>query len=447
MRLHRAPVRVSAAVLIVLATLGGCRLFPPRQAPFDASRDLSAELPVFPGAEGFGTATPAGRGGTVYVVDTLAASGPGSLAEALTATGPRIVVFEVGGIIELANAIEITDPFLTVAGQTAPAPGITLVGSGIIVQTHDVLIQHLRVRPGDRADGRAPEDRDGIAVIGNRRGTVQVYNVVVDHCSVSWAIDEGTSTWYDGVSDVTFSNNLIAENLSESLHPEGEHSKGLLIGDHSRRISVIRNVFAHNTRRNPLLKGDTSTIVANNLIYNSGTSAIGFSDPEWSGRSIASIMGNVFVPGSDTSNAEHVWRGRETSDDIRIYLNDNLVDEASLAAFTPPADITEVEITVPPVDLTPLTLVAAADLETELIATAGAFPAERGSVDARIISAVQARGGSIIDSQSEVGGYPTFAPASRALTLPANPAADDDADGYTNMEEWIHSWSVAVEVP
>ena len=111
--------------------------------------------------------------------------------------------------------------------------------------------------------GPAAESRDGIAVLGSPAGTRDAYNVVVDHCSVSWAVDEGVSTWYVGVHDVTFSHCIVSENLSESLHPKGEHSRGLLVGDHARRISVLGNLFCHNTSRNPLLKGYTSVIVAN----------------------------------------------------------------------------------------------------------------------------------------------------------------------------------------
>jgi hypothetical protein len=441
--------RSRAIFIIILSSFVwfflGCELGPSAQDPFDPYRDLSAGLSVFPGAQGFGSDTPAGRGGKLIRVTNLNPSGPGSLSEALSFPGARTVVFEVGGIIELENNLEVIHPFLTLAGQTAPEPGITLVGAGLVVRTHDVLIQHIRVRPGDRPDGEDPENRDGISVIGDPRGETSVYNVVIDHCSVSWAIDEGMSTWYPGVSDVTFSNNIIAENLSESLHPKGEHSKGLLIGDHSRRISVLRNIFSHNMRRNPLLKGNTSSFVANNLVYNGGTQGIGFSDPEGSGVSIASIIGNVFIPGADTAGDQYVWRGRETSDGIEITLNDNLTGDSGLSPFNPPANIREVIVTDLPVDIVPLTLIPASILEGELSASAGAFPAYRDSVDRRIIHDLANRSGSIIDSQDEVGGYPAPTPTSRLLSPPENPGGDDDGDGYTNLEHWLHEYARMAE--
>lgn len=430
---------------IILLCAFSCRLFTPVQTPFDPYRDLTGELAVFPGAQGFGTSTRAGRGGAVFVVSNLNADGPGSLAAALSAEGSRTVVFEVGGIIELEESIVVSEPYLTLAGQTSPDPGITLVGAGIVIHTHDVLIQHIRVRPGDTSEGEDPENRDGISVVGDPRGETAVFNVVIDHCSVSWAIDEGMSTWYEGVRDVTFSHNIIAENLSVSLHPKGEHSKGLLIGDHSRRISVIGNIFAHNMRRNPLLKGDTSSYIANNLIYNGGTQGIGFSDGENSGSSISTIRKNVFIPGTDSAGDEYIWRGNETNDDIRLFLADNVVDAGVLVPFSPSPTIREVKVPNPPVDILPMTLLSTAVLEAELINTSGAYPSARDSIDQRIISDLSSRTGRIIDSQDEVGGYPSSTPFIRSLTLPSSPNGDSDGDGYTNLEEWLHDFARTVE--
>jgi hypothetical protein len=190
-------VRCILTLALVAPLVAGCRLLPPHQAACDAVRDLTGGLAVFPGAEGFGSTTRAGRGGDVIRVTNLSDAGPGSLRTALQREGARIVVFEVGGTIELDSPITIQQPFLSLAGQTAPDPGITLKGSGIVISTHDVLVQHIRSRPGDGSVGTAPENRDGISVVGSPDGSADVYNVVVDHCSVSWAIDEGVSTRRD----------------------------------------------------------------------------------------------------------------------------------------------------------------------------------------------------------------------------------------------------------
>ena len=114
----------------------------------------AADVPAFPGAQGWAANTPGGRGGQILRVTTLAADGPGSLAEAVNTPGPRIVVFEVGGVIDLGvQTLRITEPYLTIAGQTAPAPGITLIRGGVDIATHDVIVRHIRVRPGSTGDG------------------------------------------------------------------------------------------------------------------------------------------------------------------------------------------------------------------------------------------------------------------------------------------------------
>jgi len=438
-------VRCILTLALVAPLVAGCRMLPPHQAAFDAVRDLSGGLAVFPGAEGFGSTTRAGRGGNIIRVTNLSDSGAGSLRAALQQEGARIVVFELGGTIELDSPITVHHPFLTLAGQSAPDPGITLMGSGIVISTHDVLVQHIRSRPGDGPVGTEPENRDGISVVGSRDGSADVYNVVIDHCSISWAIDEGASTWYDGVRDVTFSNNIIAENLSESRHPKGEHSKGLLIGDHSRRISVIGNLFAHNMRRNPLLKGDTSSFVANNVIYNPGTEAIGFSDPERSGRSIATVVYNLFIPGPDTAGSEFVWRGRGTRSGIEIFLDGNKVRNGGLVEFVPPPPVASVLVSSAPVWVEPFEPIAVSQLQSVVLSGAGARPASRDSVDERIVQSVQNRTGTIIDSQNDVGGYPVSPPISVSLSIPENPHEDDDADGYTIVEEWLHSLAAGLE--
>ena len=151
-------------------------------AALPAARSPADDLLAFPGAQGAAAHTPGGRGGKILRVTTLAPSGPGSLLAALETTGPRIVVFEVGGVIDFArHEIKITKPYLTVAGQTAPSPGITLIRTGIDVTTHDVVLQHIRVRTGSAdAPKRGGWEPDAFSTQG-------AHDVIVDHCSMTWA--------------------------------------------------------------------------------------------------------------------------------------------------------------------------------------------------------------------------------------------------------------------
>lgn len=170
-------------------------------------------LAVVPGANGFGTETVAGSGRhlsppqtKIFVVDKLSDAGPGTLRECVQATMPRTCLFGVSGRIPLLTPLLAASPYLTVAGQTAPQGGILITGAGIQVKTSDVLIQHLQIRIGDSPIGPNPTSRDGIVIQEPAK------RVVLDHLSVSWAIDENLST-YGVVTDVTISNCIIAEAL------------------------------------------------------------------------------------------------------------------------------------------------------------------------------------------------------------------------------------------
>ena len=142
---------------------------------------LANAVPVLPGAIGHGISTPAGRGGAVIRVTNLEATGTGSLKACVDASGPRVCVFEVSGTITLPDDLTIRNRYLTIAGQTAPSPGITLRGAGLLVKASDVLVQHIRVRPGDATSGEPPSNRDGLKIEAPE--TAPIANIVIDHCT------------------------------------------------------------------------------------------------------------------------------------------------------------------------------------------------------------------------------------------------------------------------
>ena len=401
-------------------------------------------LAVFPGAEGFGTTTPAGRKGAVWRVTNLNDNGPGSLRAALAATGPRVVVFEVAGTITLAEEIAIASPYLTVAGQTAPSPGVTLRGAGLRITTHDVLIQHLRIRVGDDPGGVSPGNRDGLQILGSG-----AYNVVVDHVSASWGIDEVASA-YSGPRDITISSSIMSEGLSNSLHPEGEHSKGLLIGQTTRRIAVLRSLFAHNRDRNPYQKGGTTVLFVNNVVYNwGGSRAFTIDDWEATGPDSTTIVGNVYLRGMDSETGRPIKIHSTTPATSQIYVADNTLDRApappdawTLVTNDAAASVIAAQ---PPVWSAPLSVLPAGSVEAWVLGRAGARPRDRDAVDARLMGDVATGGGRIIDSPAQVGGWPSLGVVTRPLTLPPDPNGDDDGDGYTNLEEWLHALAAQLE--
>ena len=393
------------------------------QVPAPAS--AQASLPAFPGALGWASRTPGGRGGQIIRVTNLNSEGPGSLRAAIEADGPRIVVFEVGGVIDLEmQTLAIEQPFLTIAGQTAPSPGITLIRGGIDIRTHDVVIRHLRIRPG--ASGQAR--RSGWEVDGI--STVAARNVIVDHCSITWALDENLSAsgprfagesveqWRQGTSrNITFSYNLLAEGLADASHPKGEHSKGSLIHDNATGILIYRNIYAHNYERSPLLKGGVHAALVNNLIFNPGAQAIHYNlmDLEWGARphqlGELSAVGNVLRAGL-SSRDDIAFLTIGGVGDLRYHGRDNIaVDRQGrplpmLGRYTTsPARI--VEVARPVVWPAGLDVLSADRVETHLLRHAGARPWDRDAHDIRIIFDVAEGRGEIIDDEREVGGYPS----------------------------------------
>jgi len=391
------------------------------EATADKSADEAAR-PAFPGAQGFGAKTPGGRGGQVIRVTTLKARGPGSIGEALAAKGPRIVVFEVGGVIDLGGkSVTVAEPFLTIAGQTAPAPGITIIKGGMYIATHDLVIRHIRVRPGEA--GRAKKsgwEPDGISTGG-------AANVIIDHCSCTWAVDENLSAAgprFDGASpeewrlhtshNITFSNCIIAEGLSNSTHGKGEHSKGTLIHDNATAIAIIGNLYASNVDRNPLAKGGVQAAIVNNWISNPGRAAIGHGlvVQEWGEHphvaSRMAVVGNCFEYGADTRAGIAMLANRNGP--LELFMDDNLAFDRDRK----PAPMVKGEFTK--VDERPiwpegLKAMPAKDVKELVSKTAGARPWDRDAIDQRIVRAALDGKGKIINSQEEAGGYPEVAPA------------------------------------
>ncbi|ALC14005.1 pectate lyase family protein [Sphingopyxis sp. 113P3] len=392
---------------------------------------------AFPGAVGPAAATPGGRGGRIIRVTTLAPDGPGSFKAALEAKGPRIVVFEVGGVIDMGrNTLTITEPYLTIAGQTAPGPGITLIRTGIDVKTHDVIIRHLRVYTGvDAQPKRSGWEADALSTVG-------AYNVVVDHCTFLWAIDENMSAsgprfegttlaeWRKNTShNITFSNNLAAEGLANASHPKGEHSKGSLVHDNTTGIVFYRNIWAHNVERAPLVKGGAQVLMINNLIYNPGHRAVHYNlmNLEWVGHDYVtgeiSAIGNVMRGGNDTDEGlPFLMLGGDG--DLQFYGEDNIaVDRHGnpLPEFGRYGE-TRAELVRAKAPLAPVAgydILPARGVETSLLAAAGARPWARDAEEIRILFFIAEGRGDIIDDEKEVSAYPKVQPPVRAPFLEA----------------------------
>jgi hypothetical protein len=362
----------------------------------------------------------------VIYVDSLADSlDPGTLRYALSvATGPRTVIFRVSGYITLLDDIGIFDPFITIAGQTAPGGGVCVRNGSISIRTHDVIIRHLRVRPGDAAfpgeTASNPQDRDCIKIEGGN-------NIILDHCSLSWSVDENFSTWVLGgvyPHSITVQNSIIAEGLYASIHPEGNHSRGFLVGDGVTKLTSIHNFHISNNRRNPMIKGATSDIeIVNNIIYNWGPDTnspagvgVNFSDVEGSGATNAAIVNNIFGQGPNLGTSPMSFDTVNAASQILLGGNTGDMDDAAIIAAFPYV------FAAPAFDDPDLNWTAA-----QILADVGAMVPGLDAVDTRLLLEAVTNGGAIIDSPSDVGGYPTLASGT--------PYVDSDLDGMDDSWE------------
>ncbi|MBQ6882374.1 MAG: polysaccharide lyase [Alistipes sp.] len=260
-----------------------------------------AKIPAFPGAEGGGMYTPGGRGGKVFVVTSLEDRGPGTLREACEAGGARIVVFNVAGVIRLKSAIDIDAPYITIAGQTAPGDGVCVTGASVHINTHDVVIRHMRFRRG-QTDVAFRDDALGGQAVGN---------VMLDHISASWGLDENMSIYrhvYNREKDgkglklpavnVSIQNSIFAECLDMY-----NHAFGATIGGYNSTFA--RNVFACNVARNCSIGMNGSFNFINNTVFNWWNRSVDGGDH----TSYMNIINNNYKPGPITPEGKPVaWR-------------------------------------------------------------------------------------------------------------------------------------------
>ncbi|MGQ1891282.1 pectate lyase family protein [Thermophagus sp. OGC60D27] len=384
--------------------------------------------PAFPGALGAGKATTGGRGGEVVLVTNLNNSGAGSLREAVRMKGPRIVVFKVSGNIDLKSSIDIENGDITIAGHTAPGEGICLRRYPMRIRADNVIVRYLRFRPGDVEE----EEMDAFTCLNNR-------NVIIDHCSFSWGSDEVCSI-YDN-ENVTLQWCIISESLNHSIHHKGDHGFGGIWG--GKTASFIGNLLAHHTSRNPRLQGSRyhnqpdkeRAEFVNNVVYN------------WQSKTIYggeagyyNIVNNYFKPGPATeegANGEILEPYKPYGKFFlygNVFHNNELITTENSQGIDADGSVIESILSDVPYQISDYEPLSASGAYSQVLNHAGAS-LERDEVDRRIIEDVENGSASygdkgIIDSQDEVGGWPT---------LDRNAVPDDqDSDGIPDEWEEAH---------
>jgi pectate lyase len=437
---------------------------------------------AFPTAEGYGKFSKGGRGGAVYEVTNLNDSGEGSLRAAVDASEPRTVVFKVSGTIELESALLIKNPYITIAGQTAPGDGICIKKNPLVIGADHVIIRYLRVRLGNESG----DDTDAVSSRYNK-------HLILDHISASWSVDETMSIYHN--DSITVQWSIISESMHDSNHIKGAHGFGGIWG--SNYSSYHHNLLAHHGNRNPrMASGSGYTDYRNNVVYNWGyNSTYGgenqqVNNPKFAFSTI-NMVANYYKPGPATEPGELRYRlvnpnMRDTTSDFgKWYIAKNvMVGNEKVTANNwdggvqpqgGEANLKYVKLEKP-WEAMPINQQSAEEAFDLVLAQAGATLPKRDEVDTRIVH--ETKGGfttyegatyrktqpladpskksGIIDTQNDVGGWPEL------KSLPAPKDTDHDGmpdewekannlnpqnsadrnmmkDGYTMLEKYLNS--------
>lgn len=420
-----------------------------------------AQQLAFPTAEGYGKYTVGGRGGDVYEVTNLNDSGEGSLRAAVQAEGPRTVVFRVSGTIDLMSNLDISNPYITIAGQTAPGDGICIKRYPLMIRADEVIIRYIRVRLGDEKEGSSD------ALTGRYQK-----NIILDHLSVSWSGDEVLTVYH--CENVTVQWCLVSESIG------GSHRFGGIWG--SNYSTYHHNLIAHHIGRNPrFASGSGNTDYRNNVVYNWGNSSTYGGEKVQPGKpqfnfSNINVVANYYKPGPATKPGEvshcivSPWSRNGAADYGKWYVSDNVmygndkvtannwnggVQTKGGSQFDAGLKLDE------PWESMKIHQQRAEEAYDTVLEKVGAILPKRDAVDARIIEEV--RDGSatfkngLIETQSDVGGWPELksepAPVDtdhdgmpddweNANGLNPNDNSDRNVvaeDGYTMLEKYLNS--------
>lgn len=383
---------------------------------------LYAQSVAFPTAEGYGKYTSGGRGGRTITVTNVNDSGEGSLRHAIEQKGARIVVFAVDGIIELKSKLIIKNDSITIAGQTAPGDGICLKGYPFYIKANNVIVRYIRSRMGDINN-----------VEDDAMGAIGVKDLIIDHCSLSWSVDECLSVYNS--ANVTVQWCMITHSLSKSAHSKGNHGFGGIWGGEG--ATFHHNLLANHSSRNPRFASDGCSPVdfRNNVVYNWG-----FKSAYGGGRNgKINFVANYYKPGPATSDAKRGCFLDPAEDGTGAYFfdkntmegNDN-VSQNNWLGVSNNKHIKASE---------PFPFVAihedASDVAYQKVLNYAGCSFRRDSYDKRIVDEIvqnkplagETYGGGnkgIIDSQNAVGGWPNL-----RLGI-----AKKDSDGDGMPDEW-----------
>jgi pectate lyase len=433
----------------ILMLASACTFLPGCAQKTIPSASSQPTMPLaFPTAEGFGKYTTGGRGGKVFIVSNLNDDGEGSLRKAVTAKGPRIVVFSVSGTIHLLSSLSIKSD-VTIAGQTAPGDGICLADYPVSLGGNNIIIRYLRFRMGDKNQNGGMVDKAGA---DDAFGGVRRNNIMIDHCSMSWSTDEVCSIYAGDSTSVQW--NLISEPLNYSYHFETgdkdfeRHGYGGIWG--GKHATFHHNLIAHCNSRTPRWDGirnspQENCDFVNNVIYDWGHNNM------YAGEGgNYNVINNYYKYGPSTSKSvmyrvANPWSKSPTIGFGKWHIDGNYVDENAEVTKNnwlgvaiengKTSDVDAVKVNASPFQLISINIQSAKDAYESVLQNVGAS-FRRDTLDERVINDVKKRTGKFIDVQ---GGYPHGTPYEQTVnawpTLKSLPEPQDtDKDGMP--DEW-----------
>ncbi len=433
-----------------------------------------------PGVYGFGTDTRGAYGGAVdpviLHVDTLSGSSistgthSGSFSWCVSREYPRVIVFDVSGVINTTSDITISQTgkdYCWIAGQTAPSPGIMIYGQGMRIYTHDLVMQHIAVRVKEHLAGKPGSS---LNIKGDNHGSTDTHNLVFDHCSFAWARDENITIWGSGTDiwDITLANCIIAEGVTgtEPYHDGGVtsgtgHSCGSIISRH-QGMSIMGNLYISNRNRNPYIKDGSEHIYHNNIFYNYDFDSGAWEGGNDYGRTRFNFEGNHTIEGP-SSNANmtllRIKSDMSDNNDAQAWFHDNISIDGSVydATGSNPdnwdidddaygGDTSRWAATARCVTLPPSCLPYASALTYDtVLANAGTRPADRDSTDTRLVAEVVALTGSIKDTTPSFTAYAENTSVFVPVDNPHDISPTDPNGIYTNLEVQLHELAAEIE--
>lgn len=418
-------------------------------------KHTAARSLAFPGADGGASTITGGAGGSVYIVTSLEDDySTGTLRSALSGSN-RTIVFAVGGQINLTSQLKISQSNITIAGQSAPGDGITIAGFPVTISGKNIIMRYLRIRMGDLQKDKYTISGDEVSPDPDALGAKDASNILIDHCSISWCVDECAS--FSRVQNFTMQYCIISESLRESFHPKGAHGYGGIWG--GKNASYHHNLLAHHDSRNPRFDhqyvGHTylgPIDYINNVVYNWGSnSTYGGETASESDRFHINMIGNYYKPGPSTGSGsknrlmqltslcencnKYVGKsGETTAYPAKIYIEGNMVNGSAATWNNIQQESKETRDTKSMAKLssrwteglTALNFTESADKAYESVLNYAGASLKRDAVDKRVVKDVKNGTGSLINSQEDVGGYPTL--------NGGTPITDTDKDGMP--DDW-----------